>query len=337
MTNEELVSIRPLHHAKDTVVVDWFLGKRCNYDCSYCTEDLHDNISKHEEFEKIKKLVNKLSKSFKDKEVQVSLTGGEPTTHPVFLDVCNYIKRKKNINYLTVTTNGSRLADYYIELLYSVNHITFSQHFETADNNVYLKKIKEINEFSPNVVNVQVMFNAKFFEEAKEAVEFYKENNIRFTLRKIRHKILPIREYDTSSYDYTDEQIEWLNKNQNKKNVNSTAHYRTYEKVVLSGGEAEYREKIKSRNIHVNEISGANKQYFNDWVCYAGIQTLHLRPDGTVYRGNCRMGDAIGNLLDTDFKMPVEPIVCDGRRCFCAHEINTLKYKGTDRYVKNFI
>ena len=26
---------------------EWNMGKRCNFDCSYCGADLHDNTSKH--------------------------------------------------------------------------------------------------------------------------------------------------------------------------------------------------------------------------------------------------------------------------------------------------
>ena len=332
----DFVSIRPLAADYD-ISIDWFIGKRCNYDCSYCTEDLHDNISKHQNFVQIKKLIDNLSKKLENKAIHLSITGGEPTVHPNFIDICHYIKKKKNIKYLTVTTNGSRLADYYIELLYLANQITFSQHFETAQNSVYLEKVKEINEFSPGVVNVQVMFNAKHFEEAKEAVEFYRANEIRYTLRKIRHKMLPIREYDTSSYDYTDRQLDWFDKQQNKKRPNTVVHHRWHEKITLPAGEAAYKERIDPKHVHVNEISSNNLQYFKDWTCYAGLKGLHLRPDGTVYRGNCRMGGEIGNILDNDFELPSEPIVCDGRRCFCAHEINLLKYKGTDRYVKNYI
>ena len=33
--------------------VEWFMGRRCNYDCSYCSALEHDNISPHVKFEDI--------------------------------------------------------------------------------------------------------------------------------------------------------------------------------------------------------------------------------------------------------------------------------------------
>ena len=29
------------------ISVQWFIGKRCNYDCSYCSPFIHDNYSSH--------------------------------------------------------------------------------------------------------------------------------------------------------------------------------------------------------------------------------------------------------------------------------------------------
>ena len=37
---------------KEWVRIEWNMGRRCNFDCSYCGADLHDNTSKHMPFEK---------------------------------------------------------------------------------------------------------------------------------------------------------------------------------------------------------------------------------------------------------------------------------------------
>ena len=34
-------------HVQGSVKVEWNLGKRCNYDCTYCPAEIHDNTSKH--------------------------------------------------------------------------------------------------------------------------------------------------------------------------------------------------------------------------------------------------------------------------------------------------
>ena len=41
-----LVGIEDNHPPKDELLrVEWNIGKRCNYNCSYCGNELHDNTS----------------------------------------------------------------------------------------------------------------------------------------------------------------------------------------------------------------------------------------------------------------------------------------------------
>ena len=45
-------------HYRDSVKVEWNLGKRCNYDCSYCPAEIHDNFSKHTDIKILKNAEN---------------------------------------------------------------------------------------------------------------------------------------------------------------------------------------------------------------------------------------------------------------------------------------
>ena len=49
---------------KDILHVDWFIGKRCNFDCDYCPDGLHDNYSPHYKFENTKKLIDTFLNKF---------------------------------------------------------------------------------------------------------------------------------------------------------------------------------------------------------------------------------------------------------------------------------
>ena len=59
-------------HYAESVKVEWNLGKRCNYDCSYCPAEIHDNYSEHTSIHILKQTVDELSKI---KNVRISLTG----------------------------------------------------------------------------------------------------------------------------------------------------------------------------------------------------------------------------------------------------------------------
>ena len=109
--------------------VDWYIGKRCNYSCSYCVDYLHDNFSPHVPLENMKRLVDVV---YEDHGTNVfwSLTGGEPTVNPHFMDLCKYIKQEKGARHISITTNGSRTAKYLKELYQYLDGITLSFHFE---------------------------------------------------------------------------------------------------------------------------------------------------------------------------------------------------------------
>ena len=121
--------------------VDWYIGKRCNFDCSYCVDYLHDNKSPHVPLENMKILADAIIDQH-GKNVFWSLTGGEPTVNPDFLELCKYIKQERGARFVSLTTNGSRSADYLIDLYQYIDGITLSFHFEHMQNRIdeYIEK-----------------------------------------------------------------------------------------------------------------------------------------------------------------------------------------------------
>ena len=76
----------------NNLTITWDVGRRCNFDCSYCPAHRHDNFSKHANLETLQKtgnfvfdyskLIMPLKKS---KRININFTGGEPTVNPNFL------------------------------------------------------------------------------------------------------------------------------------------------------------------------------------------------------------------------------------------------------------
>ena len=53
--------------------ITWDLGRRCNYDCTYCPVTRHDNFSPHTNIKVLKDAVDALSEI--GKPVRLSFTG----------------------------------------------------------------------------------------------------------------------------------------------------------------------------------------------------------------------------------------------------------------------
>ena len=115
--------------------VDWYIGKRCNFSCSYCVDYLHDNHSPHVPLENMKILADAIIDKH-GHNVYWSLTGGEPTINPKFMDLCKYIKNERGARHISLTTNGSRTAKYLKELYQYIDGITLSFHFEHLQDRI---------------------------------------------------------------------------------------------------------------------------------------------------------------------------------------------------------
>ena len=118
-------------HDVNMMAVDWYIGKRCNFSCSYCADFIHDNYSDHLPFEKMKIFVDRLNEVY-GKNIHWSLTGGEPTLNPDFLKLLEYLQDKKHD--ISICTNGSRSLNYLLKMYELSDHIILSLHFEHIFN-----------------------------------------------------------------------------------------------------------------------------------------------------------------------------------------------------------
>ena len=184
--------------------VTWDLGRRCNYDCSYCPSHRHDNFSPHASLETLKANVDFLYKYIDlymnhrhFKETSISFTGGEPTVNPNFIPFIKYLKEQYQEKYqskwragFALTSNGamsSKMADSVME---HMDHITISYHTE-ADNKLKKQVVDRIEQFSKYgserncTISINVMFHAGYFEECQDLCAYFDSKGIKYVPRII--------------------------------------------------------------------------------------------------------------------------------------------------------
>jgi MoaA/NifB/PqqE/SkfB family radical SAM enzyme len=129
----------------------------------YCPADLHDNTSKHPDFEKLKQTWDNFYENTRAQELpyKISFTGGEVTANRSFLPLVEYICAGNfNIGQMLVTTNGSASKNYYTKLAQLVNAISFSTHSEFFNEQEFFDKVHAINQLMPRPnksVHVNIM------------------------------------------------------------------------------------------------------------------------------------------------------------------------------------
>ena len=284
---------------QDSIKVEWNLGKRCNYDCSYCPSSIHDNTSPHRAWMNLQDTVDRLIAL--GKPIRLSFTGGEPCVNPEFAKLVKYCKHV-GISWISVTTNGTLPYEFYASL--EVDQIVFSLHLEFDWQRVYNTMSKVADGTKIKLV-AQIMCHHDHMNSAMTIFARCLTNQIPATLRRIRWTAGDHDLFDDMKYHPDD--LNWI------KNQEATVQGN----CVIDG------EQI----IHANDVIKLHLNKYKGWTCNAGIESLMINWDGDVHRATCRVGGSLGNIYTGTFSIPTEPVICDRNFCTCAADIPLTKKK----------
>ena len=286
---------------QDQIKVEWNLGKRCNYDCSYCPSSIHDSYSPHTPIDTLERAVDRLCEL--KKPLRISLTGGEPAVHPDIEDLFDYFKRK-DIFWVNLTTNGTRSAQWYLENEMFFNHLVFSLHFEHDWKRV-LHTINQFYDSTEREFFVNVMAHHDHMDSVRTVVAQLIQKGIKFAIRRIRWTEGDHNVFDDLRYNGKD--LEWLLSMDATANPNCRVD--------------------NERIVHANDIIKKRENQFKGWQCNAGLESLMINWDGEVHRATCRVGGSLGNIYQGTFVAPRDPVICTRDWCTCAADIPLTKYE----------
>ena len=306
---------------KQWVRIEWNMGRRCNFDCSYCGADLHDNTSKHMPIEKFEYAVSTMREFYSDKQIRMSLTGGEPFVHPKILQILELFP-KYGVDEVSTITNGSLPLDKYQRALELIDNLIFSWHFEFLRVD-HMKHV--LNNLNRKQVKVHLMYLPGKLEEIRGVVDWLQDNNVKYNVRRIRPMTNKNREFNppyasgmkfegiqwggAEGY-YSDAELEYLS---------------TFDKAGTAEMNCELFTRDESWLDNVNTLTKNKWNTFKRWKCMAGIETLMIDNDGSVYRATCKQGGVLGN-IETGFTLEDDPVICAKQWCNCAADLNTTKW-----------
>jgi MoaA/NifB/PqqE/SkfB family radical SAM enzyme len=286
---------------QDSIKIEWNLGKRCNYDCSYCPSSIHDSHSPHTPIDILERAVDRLCEL--GKPLRISLTGGEPAVHPDIEDLFDYFKRK-DVFWVNLTTNGTRASQWYLENEMFFNHVVFSLHFEHDWKRV-LHTINQFYDSTEREFFVNVMAHHDHMDSVRTVVAQLIQKGIKFAIRRIRWTEGDHNVFDDMRYDGKD--LEWLLSMDATANPNCRVD--------------------NERIVHANDIIKKRENQFKGWTCNAGLESLMINWDGEVHRATCRVGGSLGNIYQGTFVAPRDPVICTRDWCTCAADIPLTKYE----------
>ena len=352
------IAIRSLlcdDHAKNippaVLTVIWNVTKRCNYDCGYCSPFIHDAVSPFVNLDNVSRFLDFCeSHCGSDKQIQWMLTGGEPFLDPNFLTFLKLIRDKTFTKQIDVVSNGTLPLSKYQQAQDYLDGLAISLHFERSDQEINntVDKIIALSSHKTCYTNVTVMFLPGNTERILPVVERLKFHQIPYTVKKITpidenyKNIKPYYQSDSGRKSIELKPVELQDKDRETWNIlnfensfNNMENYYSAEESALINAMTEKPNALINagvwfddgsyREINTIQLVSAHQNNFKHWTCYAGVDSIYINWDGTIYRGMCTVGGPIGNInTGKDFVL-VNPIKCKINQCFCTADIAVRK------------
>ena len=339
---------------RDMFTVSWLLGRFCNYKCSYCWPYARSDRKDHRPTELCLSTIDEIKRQARDNgfnSFHFSLSGGEPTFHPGYLDILKHLASDiSNTNYTSVhmTTNMSRNMKWHKEYIQAVKpfhraSITASLHTE------HLNTQEKLQEFADKLImcqeyDVQVTINMvmvpDWFERDWENALFFHNQGINVTL-KPQSDPTASRVVD----GYTDEMLQRLYNGmpqmaytESKRQWNDRPRpdfqlppqtIGANDKSVPWHMQIEF-EDSKGKKWYMDQAERFNAFNFNKftgWSCNAGYQGIIIRePDGSIKRSYSCADVPLGN-IETGFKLFGQPMPCISKSCVSSADSKIPKRK----------
>jgi organic radical activating enzyme len=339
---------------RDLFTVSWLLGRFCNYKCSYCWPYARSDRKDHRPTELCLKTIDEIKRQARlngFNSFHFSLSGGEPTFHPGYLEILSHLAGDvDNTNYTSVhmTSNCSRNMRWHEEYVEKVKpfhraSITASLHTE------HLNTVEKMQDFADKLImcqehDVQVTINMvmvpEWFEKDWENALFFHEQGINVTL-KPQSDPTASRVVD----GYTEEMLQRLYNGmpqmaytESKRKWNSRPRP-SFELPPYAIGD---NDKSVPWHMQVEFIDSTGKKWYMDqaerfnafnfnefkgWSCNAGYSGIIIRePDGSIKRSYSCADVPLGN-IETGFKLFDKPRVCISDNCVSSADSKIPKRK----------
>ena len=313
MSETQARPLERIEHAEDihkkVVLVDWTLGNRCNYACSYCPPELHDGSKGWQSLGDVLGMIEALQAHYQagmGKQVWLQLTGGEPTMHPKIKDIlaAAHVHDMK----VSLISNGSRTERFWQAIRDKLDSLILTFHLEEAKF-AHVHRVIEI--LSEEIfIHVNITMLPDRFDESYELARKLGADfpNIGIAMKPLRVG------FGHELYPYSETQIAKMQEQVSSPRA-SNGRLRHPRGIMERRNPDGTREKIRPNTFI---LRGENR--WRGWTCEAGLESLRITGDGYVNRAVCGVGGRIGE-LGQELKLPETSIVCTRDTCSCVADI----------------
>jgi organic radical activating enzyme len=328
---------------RDMFTVSWLLGRFCNYNCSYCWPYARSNKKDHRPTELNLKTIDEIKRQARERGLNsfhFSLSGGEPTFHPGYLDMLKHLSDDvENTNYTSVhmTSNCSRNMKWfetYVDYASKFHRasITASLHVEHVNTPEKMQQLADkliLCQEHDVQVTINMVMVPELFDQYYDNALFFHNQNINVTLKpqsdptaskvvdgytdEMRAKLhngMPQR-------GYTETKNKYVTRPEPNFKIDKDDAYRKQTAKVPWHMQIEFRDD-KGDPWYMDQAERFNAFDFNNfegWECSSGYRSIIIRePDGSVKRSYSCGDQPLGN-IETGFRLFDGPVKCTTKAC----------------------
>lgn len=313
VTRPKIVSLEHTDAARSKLlVVDWNVGNRCNYRCSYCPKYLHDGTLWQQDAAQAHRFVDAVSEwsSGTGRQVHFQWTGGEPT---LWEPLQSSASRAVNLGHTVgIISNATRPRAWWERLGPVWREVTLTYHIEYSDYDKFVSVLNFLTAFCSVHVNF-TMLPDRFEETRHIAVRLTEEHrDVTATLKPL------LVSFKNELYPYEDEQLDTL------KTYRFSTRTAAKQDRTCSRMRVAYEDGTQN-TVEASRMVATRANRFLGFSCAAGIELLVVHGNGDLFRANCREGGNLGNICGT-FSLPEGPIaICTRHACSCLVDIAVTK------------
>lgn len=308
---------------KDLFAVSWILGRYCNYRCSYCWPYANSPKKDHRPTRLCLSTIDEIKRQARENgfnSFHFSLSGGEPTFHPGFLDIVNHLADDKlNCNYQTLhmTSNCSQPMKWFAKFVEAIKpfnkvFVTPSFHHEHVDT------LDKVEQFADKLVFMQdngvfitinIVMVPQHFYNLYDSAMYFKSRGINVTLKPQSNPTATevVSGYTKDMIEKMQEDLTWADDDYQIEMYDSKGNTYLFDQA----------ERFNA--------FGFNK--FKGWMCNSGFQSIIIRePDGSIKRSYSCHDQPLG-YIDKGFKLFNQPVICTTKSCVSSADSKIPKSK----------
>jgi MoaA/NifB/PqqE/SkfB family radical SAM enzyme len=289
-----------------------------------------------------------------NKKIKWAFTGGEPFLDPSLFEMVQTLSDSPTTEQINIITNGSLPLSHYEKFSDLVAGITFSVHVERSAVEIQkiINTMIELTRQQRIFVSCNLMFLPGKQKEIEDIVLQLQQHQVKFVLRKISpdpdvdlEQLTPFvapnkfkKSMELKSIDQQSNNKQQWRSIRDQQFINLSQHY-------YSDQELEYLKTISTQpvwqnmgvwhgsdqydEINTDLLKTLEKNQFQNWTCYAGVDNVYVDFDGQIYRGVCQEGGRVGHISDWSGFL-TQPVICSRNHCGCNQDIAVRKSRDSE-------